>query len=193
MRRLCLAAFAGIVICAWCVGARADDKTYRKPRYEDNRLDWCPVSGGLIHPEYCGKPVADEFCKRRRFHGARDFRAENGLRHTVMFNGETCSNPKHGSCVGFDFIVCADAIPPNAVFAPPTLTTRRGKTRLDWCREFGTNCGQPAADAFCKAHAFARSVYFRQDPGVRPTLTIGTKAVCDAPRCASFNIITCTN
>jgi hypothetical protein len=63
---------------------------------------------------------------------------------------------------------------------------------LDWCRSFGKKCGQPAADAYCRASGHRRSVRFVQwiDPG-KPTRTIATGEVCDDPGCDSFKWIEC--
>jgi hypothetical protein len=66
--------------------------------------------------------------------------------------------------------------------------------RLDWCRTFETDCGAPAADAFCKAQGFAGLTAFKFQP--RPgaeTMTIGQNSVCD-PRwhgCDSFEFVRC--
>jgi PAN domain/Sel1 repeat len=67
--------------------------------------------------------------------------------------------------------------------------------RLDWCRIFETDCGAPAAAAFCKAQGFRGLVAFKFQP--RPgaeTMTIGQNSVCD-PRwhgCDSFEFVRCT-
>lgn len=63
---------------------------------------------------------------------------------------------------------------------------------LDWCKGFGKRCGQPAADAFCRAEGYRRSVRFVQlvDPG-KPTRIIGTGEVCSDPGCDSFRWIEC--
>jgi TPR repeat protein len=66
--------------------------------------------------------------------------------------------------------------------------------RLDWCRIFETDCGAPAADAFCKAQGFGRLVAFKFQPrsGVE-TMTIGQNSVCDPQwhGCDSFEFVRC--
>jgi hypothetical protein len=68
---------------------------------------------------------------------------------------------------------------------------------LDWCRDWGTQCGKPAAEAFCR----------QVDGGVRPrstdfghwpkagrhgyTVVISTKDSCQLPRCEGFSYIVC--
>jgi hypothetical protein len=63
---------------------------------------------------------------------------------------------------------------------------------LDWCRVVGEKCGQPAADAFCKAGGHRRSVRFVQwvNPN-KPTRIISNGVVCDSPECDSFRWIEC--
>jgi hypothetical protein len=63
---------------------------------------------------------------------------------------------------------------------------------LDWCRRFGEKCGQPAADAFCRANDYRRSVRFVQwiDPG-KPTKVISNGQICDSEGCDSFRWIEC--
>lgn len=63
---------------------------------------------------------------------------------------------------------------------------------LDWCRKFGDRCGQPAADAYCRASGHRRSVRFVQwiDPG-KPTKIISDGSICDAAVCDSFRWIEC--
>jgi hypothetical protein len=63
---------------------------------------------------------------------------------------------------------------------------------LDWCRSFSNKCGQPAADAFCRASGHRRSVRFQQWVSPRkPTRTIDGGGVCDDPGCDSFKWIEC--
>jgi hypothetical protein len=178
----------------WVVGATsvsAQDKTYQKPTYSDLRLDWC----WTLSDKDCGKTVADTFCRGRRFTGAKDFRGEKAGGATRFIGSrETC---KGASCFGFASITC---------FGPIQQCTQgttdvcnypnpawKGK-RLDWCREWGTNCGRPAANAFCQKMGFARSVYERSDnkPGGGPTRMIGTDQICDKSFCLAFNTINCS-
>ncbi len=66
--------------------------------------------------------------------------------------------------------------------------------RLDWCANWGEDCGQPAADAWCTAQGFAGAVDFARDPHIGSrshTRLIGTGAVCDASHCDGFKTITC--
>ena len=176
--------------------AQGEDKTYRKPRWMDQRLDWCFVWG-----KDCGQPAADHFCRRRRFSGAKDFRAEPnvGTYEPTRLAGsnQVCNQP---FCTGFEYITCFGPLPTDQVFAPP-VWSKSGVTdcdnekcyRLDWCLNWEKDCGKPAADAFCRANGFPESLFYLADPGVgtQPTMLIGTGQICNAPFCTAFQMITC--
>jgi len=66
--------------------------------------------------------------------------------------------------------------------------------RLDWCANWGADCGKPAADAWCVAQGFAGAESFDKAPGIgenSATRLIATGAVCDAAECDGFESITC--
>ena len=67
--------------------------------------------------------------------------------------------------------------------------------RLDWCAHFGRDCGQPAADLFCREMQFDRATRFVAEPNIGargiPTLVFGDGALCQAPNCTGFRSITC--
>jgi hypothetical protein len=159
----------------------AQDRTYNKPRYRDQRLDWCLTWG-----TNCGKAAADDFCMRRRFTGARVFRAEVAGEPTRLIgSGQVCSN----HCMAFAYITCSDPIPGSRIFANPVWRD----LRLDVCREWATNCGKPAADAFCRAKGFSESMHAAADaePGYTSTRVIGTDQVCNGSGCTGFQQIIC--
>lgn len=69
-----------------------------------------------------------------------------------------------------------------------------GPNRLDWCVNWGTGCGEPAATAWCKSNEYDRSVDSKQavDIGAAtPTKLIATGEVCDQAYCDGFASITC--
>lgn len=63
--------------------------------------------------------------------------------------------------------------------------------RLDWCYSRGTQCGKPAADAFCKMKGRPNAVEFEFEPDVGPTRIIGTGQVCNHKSCDGFKVIVC--
>ena len=68
--------------------------------------------------------------------------------------------------------------------------------RLDWCRNWGTGCGGPAAELFCHEKGFDKALRWSIDPNVGargiPTLVFGDGRLCQAPNCAGFRVIVCT-
>ena len=81
----------------------------------------------------------------------------------------------------------------------PYITAPTGEVvLLDWCREWGVNCGKPAADAFCASvdggrlpiatsfKDFQRAVRFK------PSMTIGSRQICNDPACTGFEYIVCS-
>jgi hypothetical protein len=66
--------------------------------------------------------------------------------------------------------------------------------RLGWCANWGADCGEPAAEAWCIAQGFAGAEAFVRAPGIgdkSPTRLIATGAICDSAECDGFKEITC--
>jgi hypothetical protein len=66
-------------------------------------------------------------------------------------------------------------------------------TRLDWCLVFGEQCGQPAADEFCRHQGFKAALRFEIEHMVSPTQVITSGKRCTIPGCDAFLYIICTN
>ncbi len=67
--------------------------------------------------------------------------------------------------------------------------------RLDWCLTWGTDCGKPAALAFCNRRRFEDVVVFRAEVVGKSARTrlIGSNQVCSGQSfCTAFAYITCT-
>ncbi|HEV8374739.1 MAG TPA: hypothetical protein VGR38_00735 [Candidatus Polarisedimenticolia bacterium] len=67
--------------------------------------------------------------------------------------------------------------------------------RIDVCYVWGSLCGAPAANAYCRLMGFARSSTFTIDKGIgaqSATLVLGDGKVCNQPSCDGFASITCT-
>ena len=68
---------------------------------------------------------------------------------------------------------------------------------LDWCRESATNCGAPAASAYCAAvdagqHPHALEFEKFEAAGrYRVTINVATRTQCTAATCGAFTHITC--
>ncbi len=69
--------------------------------------------------------------------------------------------------------------------------------RLDWCLHWATQCGKPAADAWCKRKMGKADGYAKQwkeaiDIGASsPTYVMGDKKICNQKFCDGFQWITC--
>jgi hypothetical protein len=67
--------------------------------------------------------------------------------------------------------------------------------RLDVCLVWGDQCGQPAADAWCKTQGFDSASSWDLAKGIgaqTPTVVLTGRNICDQPTCDGFASITCT-
>jgi hypothetical protein len=64
-----------------------------------------------------------------------------------------------------------------------------GGVTVDRCLSCATDCGQPAADQFCKNNGFTKATSFAWQH-MRPTRTLRGES-CDADFCGGFTSITC--
>jgi hypothetical protein len=78
-----------------------------------------------------------------------------------------------------------------SLFYQPTIDG----TRLDWCRWWGTGCGEPAAQAFCHMHGFPTAQLWERDANIgarTPTQVLETGHHCPYSNCDGFRYIKCT-
>ena len=68
--------------------------------------------------------------------------------------------------------------------------TYKRQARLDQCFIWGKECGQRAADTYCRAQGYQRAVRFDTEHA-RPTRLASDGKVCDADFCVAFRSITC--
>jgi hypothetical protein len=80
----------------------------------------------------------------------------------------------------------------------PYVTDRWGRFGLlDFCRDWGAQCGKPAADAFCRqvdGGARPRAADFAEwkESGQHAhTVIISTRDSCELQRCSAFAYIVC--
>ncbi len=62
---------------------------------------------------------------------------------------------------------------------------------LDWCLTWATNCGQPAADYFCRWKGFERASGFAEAVDIGYTKILKTGQICRASFCDGFAYIDC--
>ena len=165
-----------VILGCSAIALAAEEKIFNQPRWFDDRLDWC-----LTWATSCGKPAADNFCKRRRFSSASNFAADPGVGHTrVSGTNQVCNG---SFCTGFKFITCTGPVPQGQVFANPVWNGYR----LDVCLTWAAKCGKPAADKFCQSNGFTEAIASVPDAerGRSPTRLIGTNQICNQS-CVGF-------
>ena len=67
--------------------------------------------------------------------------------------------------------------------------------RIDLCRVWGSECGQPAADEFCRRQGFTSAEGFIIDHDIgsaTPTRTLVDGGICNQQFCDGFESVTCT-
>ncbi len=62
---------------------------------------------------------------------------------------------------------------------------------LDYCLEWGSECGKPAADAWCRARGFAAASAFEVRTGSPPTRIFSSGRICDMVHCDRITSLTC--
>ncbi|MDH3460420.1 MAG: hypothetical protein OEM00_05470 [Burkholderiaceae bacterium] len=81
---------------------------------------------------------------------------------------------------------------PTREFNDPRVQVGREKLALDICREWGNNCGKPAADAYCQSVGMAAAVDFRMAMDSPPTVVWSSKQVCRDPSCDRITWVKCS-
>ena len=76
---------------------------------------------------------------------------------------------------------------------PEIYIQGQGSVRLDWCREWASNCGPAAAEAFCRELSPDQpyAADFEMAPDIGRTAIISSRQICTAPSCDGFVHITC--
>jgi hypothetical protein len=82
----------------------------------------------------------------------------------------------------------ASAPTPGQYFNP---TTDSAGTGVDVCLNWGTGCGAPAADEFCRRQGFVGSIGHEIRNDSPPTLVLGDNVFCGGSFCDRFSSITC--
>jgi len=104
---------------------------------------------------------------------------------------ETAGTSPSGAAVRLDDRQIGRMASGASVFEPPLSDGKR----IDICLNWGSGCGQAAADAFCQTAGFARAADFTvaEDIGAEsPTLVIGDGKLCTEAYCDGFAMIRCS-
>lgn len=79
-------------------------------------------------------------------------------------------------------------------FNDPRVGMPEGNLPLDFCLQWGTACGMPAADAYCRQNGMAGgAVDFRMAVDSPPTVVLQTRQVCRDPGCDRITWIMCSS
>jgi hypothetical protein len=62
---------------------------------------------------------------------------------------------------------------------------------LDYCLEWGSGCGEPAADAWCRARGYAGASSFEVRTAAPPTRIFSSGRICDMVFCDRIISLTC--
>lgn len=182
MRKLFVLTVSAVLLTIAAVQANA--ATFAYPKWNGYALDWCKNFEGQ-----CGKPAADLWCQKKGFPQAVAFTKLYRVSFQTMTVGNNAvCDPRSHHCDSFQSITCQD-LPVVTIVQP-----RYNGYRLDWCQTFGTNCGAPAADLYCRKLGYAGLHSFAfQGPITQQTMTVGNNAVCDPRfhRCDSFGWVRC--
>jgi hypothetical protein len=80
---------------------------------------------------------------------------------------------------------------PQAMVSPVFDNPLVNGIAVDVCLNWAQNCGQPAADAFCRSQGFAGSSNHAVTANAPPTFVIGDGVVCSEAYCTRLSSITC--
>ncbi len=165
----------GASIILTSLSVKAEEVIFDNPQVSGYGLDYCKEWG-----TQCGAPAADAFCQSEGYPRAKNFRfIKNNQKTRTIGGGQVCDGEM---CSRITQITCQSPI-----FDDPQVSGYG----LDYCREWGTNCGYPAATAFCRLEGFSKAISFKYIKGNQKTRTINGGQVCDGEMCSRINKITC--
>jgi hypothetical protein len=95
--------------------------------------------------------------------------------------------------VAFTSLFVCFSLTPQAFGEAKTFTSPKYKSlALDWCKSWATDCGKPAADAWCVKQGYENASSFQKSEDIgEPTRVVTSNQICDEPGCDSFTKVTC--
>jgi len=105
------------------------------------------------------------------------------LQTRIINGGQVCDAP---FCDRISEVTCKET---TVRFVDPKI----GGYGLDYCREWATNCGWPAAHAFCNSKGLPKATDFRWIKDNQKTRIINGGQVCDAPQCDRISTVVCAS
>jgi hypothetical protein len=163
-------------------------------------MNGAPVDACASWGTDCGKPAADQFCRTQGWQAATDFTSVLDSRTWVIGSNRYCQAGP-GTCGGLRNVTCvrnygaapaqqqgggADFAPGRAVFDRPQVNG----IALDWCVSWARDCGDAAAQSFCRSQGYARSIgYLTYTPG--RTIVPASRQICEGSICGGMLRIDC--
>ena len=173
-----LLAVLGLTVAATDVWPQS--AVFNNPTIGGVALDWCREWGAN-----CGKPAADAFCQFHGYQESSNLAMRNDKPPTVVIRG--------GAFCQEDF---CDRITSVACVGTPITKDYRNPTvdgyGLDFCREWGANCGKPAADAYCRSRGHKGASSYVTMPEHPPTRVIGSGEICREEFCDRIIMVMCS-
>ncbi len=185
---------AAVVMIALAPAAQAgtEQQVIHNPQYKGHLLDFC-----ASWATDCGMPAAELFCQKIGYDHASAFTkwAHPGQSTRLIGTGQVCDDE---NCDSFTNVTCTKTVADSGgsggagggdevTFLKPKY---KGK-RLDWCRTWGAECGEAAADAFCEYKGFDGATDFEEAVDIGNTKIISSGQVCADGTCDGFKKISC--
>lgn len=160
--------------------AQADITTINNPKIQGYALDLCEVWGAR-----CGLPAATAYCKTKGYVSAVSFKVKNNTPPTKVIKGGGICVENY--CDRISQIQCKLPPPAKKVYFNPKVAGYA----LDLCREWGKNCGKPAATAFCKSKGHKSALSFRVKHDSPTTKIINGGGLCVESYCDRIDKVVC--
>ncbi len=143
---------------------------------------------------YANKAVAQNganLSHHCNFHGPR-WQSKFGVHFTWCIASPTSAINAERSARQHQLNTCINSGPVVKYYSKPKI----GGLRLDWCRKWASQCGGPAANAYCHSKGYNHAVSWSKanDIGTwTSTRVISTGQVCSQNVCDGFKWIRCSN
>ena len=166
----------------------AEKTTFNLPLVKGKYVDHCLTWGAK-----CGQSAADNYCRRVGYERAQSFtRSEKGARlPTIVLGTNQACNKSY--CVAFRTISCTRTTRPKPGSRKVFKLPRVNGKYVDNCLRWAANCGQAAADEFCKRAGYDHAKSYKR--GVAglylPTEVLSTGQICNSKGCVALSRVEC--
>lgn len=181
MKRIALLGTAALLFLA----SAAEAKKVIVERVSDPKVDGYGLDLCREWTVNCGQAAADAYC-RTKGGIAGGFKVAENNQTTRVINGRQICDADF--CDRISEVTCKYVTyPEGTAFSNPKIDGYA----LDWCRDWGANCGEPAAKAFCVSKGFAKLLNYAVAFDSPPTKVIGSGQVCNDTGCDRITKVIC--